>query len=116
MLAPFDPIVWNRNRAESLFGARIRIELYTPKHKRTHGYYVLPFLCGDRLVGRVDLKADRVTNMLHVLSAHCEPGSVAETFAGALAEEIRLMARWLGLARFKISRTGDASAQLRRML
>jgi uncharacterized protein YcaQ len=76
-----------------------RIELYTPKHKRTHGYYVLPFLFGDRVVGRVDLKADCGAQTLQVLSAHCESGIAADVFVAALADEIRLMARWLGLCR-----------------
>lgn len=116
LLGPFDPLVWHRDRAENLFGAHIRIEIYTPKHKRTHGYYVLPFLFGDRIVGRVDLKAEREAETLHVLSAHCEPGIAADVFVAALADEIRLMARWLGLPRLKTSRTGDAAAALLRML
>jgi uncharacterized protein YcaQ len=116
LLAPFDPIVWHRDRAETLFGAHIRIELYTPRHKRSHGYYVLPFLYGDRIVGRVDLKADRDTETLHVLSAHSEPGIAAEMFVADLADEIRLMARWLGLPRLETKRTGDAAAALQRVL
>lgn len=116
LLAPFDPLVWHRDRAETLFGAHIRIELYTPKHKRTHGYYVLPFLFGDRVVGRVDLKAEREAETLQVLSVHCEPGIAAEVFVAALADEIRLMARWLGLPRIKTSRSGDAAAALQQVL
>ncbi|MDX2204952.1 MAG: crosslink repair DNA glycosylase YcaQ family protein [Hyphomicrobiaceae bacterium] len=116
LLGPFDPLVWHRDRAERLFGARIRIELYTPKHKRTHGYYVLPFLLGDRVVGRVDLKADRDAETLQVLSAHCEPGIAAEAWVEALADEVRLMARWLGLPRLETGRTGDAAAALQRVL
>lgn len=116
LLAPFDPIVWHRDRAETLFGAHIRIELYTPKHKRTHGYYVLPFLLGDRIVGRVDLKADREAGTLQVLSAHCEPGFVAGDFALPLADEIRLMATWLGLPRITIAKRGDAAGPLRQVM
>lgn len=116
LLSPFDPLVWHRDRAEALFGAHIRIELYTPKHKRIHGYYVLPFLFGDRIVGRVDLKAERDAETLQVLSAHCEPDIAADVFVAELADEIRLMARWLGLPRIKTSRTGDAAAALRRVL
>jgi uncharacterized protein len=116
LLGPFDPLVWHRDRAETLFGAHIRIELYTPKHKRTHGYYVLPFLFGDRVVGRVDLKAEREAETLQVLSAHCEPGIAAGEFVAALADEIRLMARWLGLPRINTSRTGDAAAALQQMM
>lgn len=116
LLGPFDPLVWHRGRAETLFGAHIRIELYTPKHKRKHGYYVLPFLFGDRIVGRVDLKAEREAGILHVLSAHCEPGIAADAFVDALADEIRLMASWLGLPRLKLSRNGEAAAALRHVL
>lgn len=116
LLAPFDPIVWHRGRAESLFGAHIRIELYTPKHKRTHGYYVLPFLLGDRIVGRVDLKADREAETLQVLSAHCEPGFTGGDFAEPLAEEIRLMAGWLGLPRISVAKRGDAAVALQRAM
>ena len=113
LLAPFDPVVWHRDRAEALFGAHIRIELYTPKHKRTHGYYVLPFLLGDRIVGRVDLKAERETGTLQVLSAHSEPGFAPGDFASPLADEIKLMAAWLELPNITIAKRGDAATALR---
>ncbi|MEZ5842229.1 MAG: crosslink repair DNA glycosylase YcaQ family protein [Hyphomicrobiaceae bacterium] len=116
LLAPFDPLVWNRDRAEALFGAHIRIELYTPRHKRTHGYYVLPFLFGDRVVGRVDLKAERHSGTLLVLSSHSERDIAPDMFVAGLADEIRLMARWLALPRIKVNRTGDAAGALRRVL
>ena len=112
LLGPFDPLIWCRDRAEFLFGARIRVELYTPKHKRTHGYYVLPFLFGERIVGRVDLKADRRAETLHVLSAHCEPGVSTDVFVSALADEIRLMARWLDLSHILTHHKGGAAADL----
>ena len=102
LLAPFDPLIWQRERVEALFGARIRLELYTPREKRTHGYYVLPFLLGDRIVARVDLKADRAASMLRVLAAHAEAGVSKAAIVEPLAIELRLMAAWLGLERVKI--------------
>ena len=112
LLAPFDPLIWQRERVEALFGARIRLELYTPREKRMHGYYVLPFLLGDRIVARVDLKADRAVSALRVQAAHAEAGVAKAAIVEPLAAELRLMAAWLGLERIKTERAGDLARVL----
>ncbi len=112
LLAPFDPLVFDRDRVERLFGMRYRIEIYTPAPKRVYGYYVMPFLLGDTLVARIDLKADRARATLVVQAAHAEPRVDLPVVASALAEHLQLMAGWLELGDIEVRPRGDLSAAL----
>ena len=106
LLSPFDPVVWERTRAERLFGFHYRIEIYTPAHKRVFGYYTLPLLIDDRLVGRVDLKNDRQDRVLLVQSAWTEADAPPET-AARLAIVLREIAAWQGLEAVRVMPRGD---------
>jgi len=108
--------VWFRERTERLFDFNYRIEIYTPKPKRIYGYYVLPFLMGDRFAARVDLKADRKTSTLIVHAAYGEAGRNPRETAKALASELRSLASWLSLTSFAIGRKGDLARAVKQAL
>ena len=112
LLSPFDPVVWYRPRGERLFNFHYRIEIYVPEEKRRWGYYVLPFRLGDRIVARVDLKADRKSRRLLVLKAHEEPNITRLECAQHLADELALLRDWLALDTIKVSRNSDFARAL----
>ena len=114
LLTPFDSLIWFRQRTERLFGFRYRIEIYTPAPKRVYGYYVLPFLLGDALVGRVDLKSDRQRRALLVQGAFAEDGVDVGAVAVELAAELHLVASWLDLGEVAVAAPprGDLAQEL----
>jgi uncharacterized protein YcaQ len=116
LLSPFDSLIWERQRTERLFGFHFRLEIYTPLHKRLHGYYVLPLLLGDRLVGRVDLKSERKLNVLQVKGGSVEAGVSVADVIEPLDRLLTELAQWLGLEKYAVtSRRGELMRALRRL-
>jgi uncharacterized protein YcaQ len=112
LLCPFDPLIFFRPRVERVFDFTYRIEIYVPANKRQFGYYVWPFMLDGRLVGRVDLKAERTRDALHVVGVFTEPGEKPRLVADALAKELRMMTSWLGLSDVTVGERGDLSKEL----
>jgi uncharacterized protein YcaQ len=112
LLSPFDPLVWNRGRAERIFNFTYRIEIYTPAAKRQYGYYVLPFLMNGHLVGRVCLKSDRQNGMLRVNASHVEDRQPSHDVADGLADALAQLATFLGLSGIEVSPAGNLSTEL----
>jgi uncharacterized protein YcaQ len=116
LLSPFDPLIWSRDRALALFGFHYRISIYTPAARRDHGFFVMPFLLGERLVARVDVRADRPAEALRVPVVNGEPGIDPRRVAAGLAAELRALARWLELPRIAVGGRGDLASALSRAL
>ena len=114
IVSPFDPVMWERKWTKAVFDFDYQIEIYVPGHKRIHGYYVLPFLQGDAITARLDLKADRKAGALLVKSVHAQPGHGLDEIAGPLGAELQRMAGWLGLERVTVEAVGVLAAALKK--
>jgi uncharacterized protein len=114
LVSPFDSLIWMRQRTDRLFDFHYRLAFYTPKHKRTQGYYVTPFLLGDRLVARVDLKSDRKAGRLLVLGGHIEGKTSFKEVVPPLKDELQRLASWLGLKRVAPRGRGELVRELRK--
>ncbi len=112
LVTPFDPICWERDRAERLFNFHYRIEIYTPQPKRKFGYYVLPFLMGESFAGRVCLKADREAGILRANAAHHEEWIDEDEAAMRMAAELKSMSAWLGLTDVEVTKKGNLAKRL----
>jgi hypothetical protein len=112
-LSPFDSLIWERARTERLFDFRYRLEIYTPQHKRVYGYYVLPFLHNERLAARLDLRTERAQQRLAVHAVHEEAPGLDEPGLAALADNLRALAAWLGLAQVRLNCSSAAATRLR---
>jgi uncharacterized protein YcaQ len=116
LLSPFDSLIWERQRTERLFYFHFRLEIYTPSHKRLHGYYVLPLLLGERIVGRVDLKSERQGGVLQVKGGSVEPGVSLPTVVEPMHQQLSELASWLGLDRYSVtSRKGELMRALNKL-
>jgi uncharacterized protein YcaQ len=116
IVSPFDPVLWERKWTKAVFDFEYQIEIYVPGPKRIYGYYVLPFLLGDRFAARVDLKADRKASTLMVHAAYVEAGHDPRAAASALAGELRSLAAWLSLRSFAVGSKGNLASRLKRAL
>jgi hypothetical protein len=116
LLSPFDPAIWFRPRTLRLFGFDYRFEIFVPQAQRKWGSYVLPFLYGDRLAARVDLKADRSASCLRVPGAYLEPWADAGPVGTALAAELKTLSTWLRLDAVRVGRRGNFAAPLAKAL
>ena len=116
LLSPFDPLVWFRPRTQRLFNFKYRLEIYVPKAKRVHGYYVLPFLHANQLCARVDVKADTKAGVLHVPAVYAEADGMKDQAIETLASELRSLATWRNLETIKVGQRGNLARQLKKVI